>query len=471
MHASVLKRFVTDRWERDIIRELEEYIRIPAVSPIFDPNWEEHGYIDEAVRHVEAWCRRQPVEGMAVEVVRQEHRTPLLFVEIDGRKPGTTMLYGHLDKQPESTGWEPDLGPWKAVTRDGRLYGRGAADNGYAVYSSLTAIAALQAQGILHGRCVVLIETCEESGSYDLPSYMEHLEERIGTPRMVVCLDAECGNYDQLWATASIRGNLVGTLRIDVLEEGAHSGSASGIVPSSFRVLRELLDRVEDSATGETRLPELMVDVPPARLDQIRSAAGVLGESIAGRYPLATRRMRPVSADPSELLLNNSWRTTMSITGIDGIPNLVNAGNVLRPHTAARLSFRLPPTCDALKAADAVKTAFETDPPYGARVEFGVDSACSGWNAPAIADWLDQAIRDASIEHFGKEAMYIGMGGTIPLMGMLTERFPESRFLVTGVMGPGSNAHGPNEFLHLETGKKLTACVAQILARHAAIQG
>lgn len=470
MNNRDLTNFVNSKWDEEIIPELEEYIRIPAKSPDFDPDWEKHGYIDQAVKQAEAWCRKQPVDGMSVEVVKLEGRTPLLFVEIDGQKPGTVVLYGHLDKQPEFTGWEPDLGPWKPVIRDGKLYGRGGADDGYAVYGSLTAIAALQKQGIPHARCVLLIETCEESGSYDLPPYIDHLKDRIGTPDMVVCLDAECGNYEQLWTTTSLRGNLVGTLRVDVLTEGVHSGSASGIVPSSFRVLREVMARIEDPATGEIKVPEMTVDIPEERREQARKAAEVLGDGIAKKYPLAAEGMRTVSDDPLELLLNNSWRPTLSVTGVDGIPAFADAGNVLRPYTAVKLSFRLPPTCDARKAGEAVKKIVETDPPYGAKVEFKLDSPQGGWNAPPLADWLTDAMQKASQTHFGKDAVYMGMGGSIPFMGLLAEKFPESQFLVTGVLGPKSNAHGPNEFLHIEKGKKLTACVADVLAAHAVIR-
>lgn len=467
MNIDELKTFVNGKWDEEIVPELEEYIRIPAKSPTFDADWEEHGYIDEAIKQAEAWCRKQPVDGMSVEVVKLEGRTPLLFVEVEGQKPGTVVLYGHLDKQPEFSGWEPDLGPWKPVIRDGKLYGRGGADDGYAVFGSLTAIAALQKQGIPHSRCVLIIETCEESGSYDLPHYIDELSDRIGTPDLVVCLDAECGNYDQLWTTTSLRGNLVGTLRVDVLEEGVHSGSASGIVPSSFRVLREVMAQVEDPATGEMKLPELKAEIPEVRLEQARQAAGVLGDTIATKYPFARPDMKPVSEDPLELLLNNSWRSTLSVTGVDGMPAFSDAGNVLRPYTAVKLSFRLPPTCDAQKAGEAVKKAVETDPPYNAKVEFSIDSPQSGWNAPPIADWLGDAMQKASANHFGRDAVYMGMGGSIPFMGLLAEKFPESQFLVTGVLGPKSNAHGPNEFLHIDTGRKLTACVAEILAAHA----
>lgn len=466
MDAEKTRKFVDELWQESILDELVEYVRIPNKSPAFDPDWEKHGYMDEAIEQAERWCREQPVRGMKVEVVRLPGRTPLLFVEVDGAIDNTVVLYGHLDKQPEFTGWEPDLGPWKPVLRDDKLYGRGGADDGYAVFSSLAAIRALQEQGVPHARCILIIETCEESGSYDLPHYIDQLNERIGTPDLVVCLDAECGNYDQMWCTTSLRGNLVGSLHVDVLTEGVHSGTASGVVPSSFRVLRGLLERIEDAETGDIRLDELKVEVPPDRLAQEKAAAEALGDSFHEKFPWAGDGMRPVSDSPEELLFNNHWRPTLSVTGVEGVPDFGNAGNVLRPGTSIKMSFRLPPTCDAETAGAAVKRALESDPPYGARVRFDVESPMRGWNAPAFADWLDKSMQAASREFFDREAVYMGMGGSIPFMGLLAEKFPEAQFLVTGVLGPKSNAHGPNEFLHIPTARKLTGCVARVLADH-----
>ena len=456
----------TDRlWDETIVPTLCDYVRIPAKSPNFDPDWEAHGYVDAAAELLAEWCRQQPVEGMSVEIVRLKGRTPVIFIEVTGQNDDTVLLYGHLDKQPEFDGWSNGLAPWEPVIRDGKLYGRGGADDGYAVFGSLAAIQALQEQGVPHARCVILIEGCEESGSFDLPHYIDHLEDRIGTPSLVVCLDAECGNYEQLWCTTSLRGNLVGTLKAGVLTEGIHSGGGSGIVPSSFRVLRLLLDRLEDPATGDTRLPELQGDIPTARVAQAEAAATVLGDNVHLRFPWAGET-RPVSTDPVELLLNNTWRPTLSITGADGLPAIASAGNTLRPWTAVKLSFRLPPTLDPAKAATMVKETLENDPPLGAAVEFKVDSAMGGWNAPPVADWLADSMQQASQAFFGKPALYMGTGGSIPFMGMLGEKFPGVQFLVTGVLGPNSNAHGPNEFLHIEKGKRITACVARVLADH-----
>ena len=465
MDQEKTSHFVNDIWDTSIVPELCEYIKVPNKSPNFDPDWEQHGHMERAVGMLEAWCRRQPIKGMQIEIIRIDGRTPVLFIDVPGDSDDVVLLYGHYDKQPEFTGWQEDLDPWNPVIKNGKLYGRGGADDGYATFGSLTANRALQEQSIPHAHCVVLIEGCEESGSFDLPYYIDKLESRIGSPGLVVCLDAECGNYDQLWCTTSLRGNLTGTLRADVLTEGVHSGSASGVVPSSFRVLRNLLSRLEDESSGQITAESLYVDIPPQRSKQAQLAAAALGNSVYLKYPWVVDEPAP-AASTYELLLNNTWRPTLSVTGADGLPALVDAGNVQLPYTTLKLSFRLPPTCDADEAASAVKELLEADTPPLSIVEFDVESTMAGWNAPPIAAWLEDSMQNASTAFFGKPSMYMGTGGTIPFMGMLGEKFPDAQFLVTGLLGPKSNAHGPNEFLHIETGKRITCCVAQVLQDH-----
>ncbi|MGA2397477.1 MAG: M20/M25/M40 family metallo-hydrolase [Steroidobacteraceae bacterium] len=468
LNASEVSRFVNEVWDRSIVPELCEYVRIPNKSPLFDPDWERHGHMERAVELMADWCRRQPIAGLTLRISRLPGRTPLIFMEVPARgdtRGDTILLYGHLDKQPEFTGWEEGLGPWEPVLRDGRLYGRGGADDGYAIFSSLTAIAALQAQNIPHARCVVLIEACEESGSVDLPAHVEALAADIGTPALVVCLDAEAGDYERLWLTTSLRGNIVGTLEIDVLTEGVHSGAGSGIAASCFDVLRVLLSRLSDANSGELRLAELCADTPPDRRREIEATARLLGRSVAARMPFAPG-VHAMSEDPAVLLENSTWKSTLTVTGLDGLPSVSNAGNVLAPRLKVKLSFRLPPTASAAAAAEAVRRTLMTDPPYGARVAFS-SGENRGWNAPRIEPWLERAVAEASRRYFGQEAMAMGVGGTIPFMAMLGERFPSTQFLVTGVLGPHSNAHGPNEFLHIEYAKRLTGAVADIIARHA----
>ena len=469
MDTAKVDRYVAEKWDDEIVPQLVEYIRIPNKSPMFDKDWVANGYMEQAVQLMERWAKAQSVPGMQVEVFRLEGRTPLIFIEIPATGPDTgtdtVLLYGHLDKQPEMTGWDDDLGPWIPVIKGDKLYGRGGADDGYAIFGSLAAIQALQQQGVPHARCVVLIEACEESGSYDLPAYVDHLADRIGKPSLVVCLDSGCGNYEQLWCTTSLRGLAGGNFTVRVLEEGVHSGDASGIVPSSFRLLRQLLSRLEDEQTGRI-LPEgLQVDIPADRLAQAQEAARVLDTAVFDKFPFLPG-MTPMADDLAQLVLNRTWRPALSVTGVDGMPPLSSAGNVLRPYTSVKLSLRLPPTLEGKQAGQLLKELLEQDPPNGAQVSLELEKASTGWNAPTMSPWLEKAIDASSREFFGKPAMYMGEGGTIPFMGMLGEKFPGAQFMITGVLGPHSNAHGPNEFLHIPMGKKVTACVARVIAEH-----
>jgi acetylornithine deacetylase/succinyl-diaminopimelate desuccinylase-like protein len=466
MDLEQLSAAVNKTWDDSIVERLTAYVRIPNKSPMFDPQWEANGHMEKAVQLMAEWCRAQPLPGARTDIRRLPGKTPLLLVDVPGELPGSVLLYGHLDKQPEFTGWLPGLGPWEPVIRDGKLYGRGAADDGYAVFSSLTAIAALKAQRVRLPRCVVLIEACEESGSSDLPAHLAALGDAMGDPSLVVCLDAECGNYSQVWCTTSLRGNLVGTLRVRVLTEGVHSGMATGIAPAPFRILQQLLARLENPVTGDLLLDELHATLPADRRAQASAAAQVLGKSVAGKLPWAPG-VQPVSNDPAELIINSSWRGSLAVTGAEGLPELGSAGNVLLPELALKLSMRLPPTCDAARALQAVREALLRDPPYGAQVTLADESATGGWNAPAFAPWLEESISRASRAVYRQDAVHIGCGGTIPFMGMLGARFPKTQFFITGVLGPHSNAHGPNEFLHIDYAKKLTACVSLVLADHA----
>jgi acetylornithine deacetylase/succinyl-diaminopimelate desuccinylase-like protein len=456
----------TELFEASIVPALIDYIEIPNKSPDFDPDWREHGHMQAAMELLVAWCREHALAGMQLDVVELPGRTPLLFIDVPGQVDDTILLYGHMDKQPEMTGWNEGLGPWKPVLDGERLYGRGGADDGYSTFASLTAIKLLQEQGIAHARCVIVIEGCEESGSPDLPHYIEHLKERIGTPSLVVCLDSGAGNYEQLWCTTSLRGMIAGNLHVEVIREGVHSGEASGVVPSTFRIARALLSRLENETDGKIVPQWLYCDIPAERVEQAKGVAGVLGDEVWDHYPWQPGA-RPVTDDPVEMILNRAWRPQLEITGAGGLPPLGDAGNVLRPITSLRVSLRLPPGVDAARAKERVTELLTRDPPYGAVVRFEAGDGNDGWNAPALAPWLEEALMASSQTYFGKPAMFMGEGGTIPFMAMLGESFPEAQFLITGVLGPGSNAHGPNEFLHVPTARRLSCCVAETIRRHA----
>lgn len=463
------------QWDADIVGRLTDYIAVPAKSPGFDAAWAEHGFIDTVVRQAADWVIAQKVPGLKLEVIRMEGRTPVIFFEIDATKSGSTqtvLMYGHLDKQPEFSGWRNDLGPWTPKYEEGRLYGRGGADDGYAVYAAIAAVQALKSQNVPHPRVVGLIETSEESGSPDLLPYIDALRPRLGDVGLVVCLDSGAGNYDQLWLTTSLRGMASGTLKVEVLTEGIHSGDASGLVPSSFRIMRQVLDRLEDSSTGRMLPASFHCDIPAERIEQARTTATILGDQLFKSYPWMhydcggrEQSVLPVTGDATEALLNRTWRPTLSVIGVDGFPALKDSGNVLRPFTAFKLSLRLPPLVDAARAVQEMKALLEDNAPYQARVTFQTDGGATGWNAPETAPWFAKALDSASQAHFGAPCGYIGQGGTIPLMSMLSEGFPTAQMMVCGVLGPKSNAHGPNEFLHVPYAKKLTAAVAEVIAQ------
>jgi acetylornithine deacetylase/succinyl-diaminopimelate desuccinylase-like protein len=479
---AALGAYAERAWDEEIVPALTDYIAIPAKSPMFDADWARHGFIERVIRDAATWVESKQVAGLKLEVIRLEGRTPLIFFDVPATKAGgnakdadTICLYGHLDKQPEFNGWRNDLGPWTPKYEDGKLYGRGGADDGYAVYAAITAIQSLDKQGIPRPRCVGIIESCEESGSSDLPAYLDLLKTRLGNVSLVVCMDSGAGNYDQLWLTTSLRGMVSGVLKVEILSEGVHSGDASGLVPSSFRVLRQVLDRLEDSKTGRLLPESFHCEIPAERIEQTRATAAILKEEVWKRYPWACGAdgglTLPTTTDPVEGLLNRTWRPTLSVTGVDGFPDLQNAGNVLRPYTAFKLSLRLPPLVDGNEASLRLKTLLEDNAPYNAKVTFQPDGragalGATGWNTPTLSPWLDQALNAASQAHFGAPLGYIGQGGTIPLMSMLQKGFPKAQMMVCGVLGPKSNAHGPNEFLHVPYGKRLTAAVAQVMAAH-----
>jgi acetylornithine deacetylase/succinyl-diaminopimelate desuccinylase-like protein len=464
------RHFVEQIWDQSILPTLDDYIRIPSKSPAFDREWQSHGHMERALSLLTDWCGAQAIPELELSVERLPGRTPLIYLDLPGEGDDCVLLYGHYDKQPEFTGWREGLGPWTPVRDGDRLYGRGGADDGYSTFAAVTALRALEEQRVRHARCIVLIEGCEESGSYDLPLYLDALGARLGTPSLVVCLDSGCGNYDQLWGTTSLRGIVAGNLYVEMLREGVHSGAASGVVASSFRVLRMLLSRIEDERTGAIRPEDFQVQIPPERLVEAEQLAAIIGDKLPHLFPLLPG-VRPVSDDPTELILNRTWRPALSVTGAEGLPPLESAGNVLRPLTAVKLSLRIPPTCDAVRATARLKEILEADPPYGAHVRFEPEHESPGWNAPASQPWLRASIDRASRAFFGREAAYTGEGGSIPFMAMLGERFPQAQFVVTGVLGPHSNAHGPNEFLHIPTGRRVTQVIAQVLADHAARLG
>ena len=462
MNNDKLQSFINKFWDNSIVPTLVDYIKIPNKSPSFDPNWKKNKHMDQVLKMASLWAEEHMPSDAKIIIKESDGRTPVLFVDIPGEVTGNILMYGHLDKQPEMDGWDDGMGPWKPVFKDEKLYGRGGADDGYALFASLCAVRSLKEQGVALPRILILIEFCEESGSPDLPHYMNLCSDIILEPDLVICLDSGAGDYRRFWTTTSLRGLIGLKLRVNVLTEGVHSGGASGHVPSSFRVARYLLSRLENENTGEILLDELKTDIPDYRIEETKKLVSILGNEVVEEFPWFDK-MKPSTDNNVDGVLRRSWMPALSIVGANGLPPSENAGNVLRPYTELQLSMRIPPLVDPKKAVNAIRDALLSDPPYNASISVDFEEAASGWNAPKTSDWLLDSINSASLNFYGEPACSLSEGGTIPFMAMLGEQFPSAQFVITGVLGPGSNAHGPNEFLHIPYAKKLTACIASIL--------
>lgn len=466
-----MHRSVRQAWDSEILPSLIDFVAIPALSPLFDADWATSGHLDAAAEHLRSWLVGRGIPGATVEIAKLPGLTPVVLMEVPATEgvpedAGTVVLYGHLDKQPPFGAWSDGLGPWTPVVKDNRLFGRGAVDDGYSGYAATAAIEAVLAAGGRHARCVLILETSEESGSPDLPTYLTHLRDRLGDVALVVCLDSGGWDYDRLWLSTSLRGLVSADVTVRVLPSGLHSGMASGVVPSSFRVFRTLLDRLEESATGRVLLPEMHVEIPADRLAEAKAAITAAPGMASSAYE-PIDGMRLASEDEVELLLNNAWRPTLSVIGAAGLPDPSIAGNVLRPFTTFKLSFRLPPTADSDAALEALRTALTTDVPYDAHVEIGHTESARGWNAPATAPWLKSTLDKLSVEVFGNQWGTVGIGGSIPFMAMLADTYPEAQFVVTGAAGRDSNTHVPDEWLNLDQAARVSQSVAYILDAHA----
>ncbi len=441
-------------WEESVLPTLSEYTRIQCLSPAFDAEWSERGALLQAAELLRDWALAQDV-GLSAEIVQLPGRTPVLWLD-NGGSGDPILVYGHIDKQPPLGEWRTGLAPFEPVRDGDHLYGRGTADDGYSVFAAVTG---LMAAGGGRGRVVIMIEASEESGSPDLAAYVEHLSGRIGQPSLVICLDSSALSWDRLWLTSSLRGNVVISVRVDVLTEGVHSGGAGGVVPSSFRILRQILSRIEDAETGEILLPELKgAGIPAAHRTNV--------EEVAEEFPSfafpAVDGLHLLGQSSAERLIAKTWEPALEVIGMDGIPAVRDGGNVLRPYTTAKFSLRLPPDVDAQAAAAAVVAVCTTD--EGAHITIDIEHPANGWASPPLSDAVEATVGRASNVCFGRSHGHVGEGGTIPFLADLQKGFPTTGIVATGVLGPHSNAHGPNEFLHIPMAKAVTYAVAELLS-------
>lgn len=459
-------RIVREEWD-SALPSLQEFVRIPNLTPRMDKEWETNGLLDKAANHVAEWFRAQDIHGCKVEVLKDPGFSPFVFTEIaatpnSAKATSTFLMYGHIDKQPHGVGWAPDIEPTSGLVRDGMLYGRGAVDDGYHSYACGIAIKALQRQGIAHSRIVILSECSEESGSVHLGHYVEQLAPRIGCPSAVFCCDAGGDDYETLWATTALRGTLRANVNVSLLKSGQHSGVFGGAFPDAFRVMRLLLARLEDPNTGKILLPELHTKIPVERQSEMTALAEKYGY-LPGVSTELLDGVHPQTEDAYQMRVDTSWAPCMTVVGVDGLPSIDKASPVLHPFVKLAVVIRIPPLVSADVAVSAVKEALERDPPYGAKVE-AVVTGYSGWNAPEMkANLKDACERSCQTYFCGNPVAKQCAGGGIPLVNMLNEMFPEAALLVTGALGPGGNMHGPNEALNLEHVQKFTACLAMIM--------
>ncbi|MCD8339027.1 MAG: M20/M25/M40 family metallo-hydrolase [Burkholderiales bacterium] len=455
-------------WDQSTLPGLEEFVKLPALSTDFDKNWEKNGILLEAIKQADVWAQKLGIKGLKTEIVQDKGFTPCLLVDIAATEgvegPGTVFMYGHLDKQPPNQGWDADKSPWKPVIQNGKLYGRGAVDDGYSFYTQLSAIKALQNLNIAHPRCVGLFESAEESSSPHYEEYLDEVKAKLGDVRLIIALDSSCGDYERLWITKSLRGMIGGSLEVKVLEYGVHSGEASGVVPSSFMIIRQLLDRIEDSSTGEIKGGAFNTTIFEGIRKDCQEMAEVLGESFISNFPWAGDT-QPLQKTLLENVIARNWKPEMTVTGTDGLPSVEDAGNVLRPFTRIKIGMRLPPDKDAEKAALAFKKIMEENPPFGAQVTYTTTVASNGWTAGKTSHWLKYAFEEASMKYWGKPPCGLGMGASIPLLNVFSKLWPNAQFMAAGALGPHSNAHGPNEFLDIDYAQKLTASVALVIRR------
>ena len=436
LDCEIALRSVSRNFDDSVIPTLENYIRIPNLSPAFNGGLSDEPETGAVIELLTSWVSKQEVRGLTWTIRRISGRTPIIYIEILASadypdKEDTVLLYGHLDKQPPFEGWGDGLGPYIPVIRDGRLYGRGGADDGYAIFGAIEAVKALQEQQVDHAKYIILIEACEESGSPDLPAHLAQLidDNLLKNVSLIVCLDSGCGSYDSFWMTTSLRGLLLTKMTVSTLSEGVHSGNGGGICADSFRIVRQLLSSIEDEATGQM-ISDFQVEIPENRLKQNAHTCNVLGDDVWRGFPLVNNCPMNNSCGNCELALNRGWRANLTVTGIDGVPSCFDGGNVLRPSTTVKLSIRLPPTYDDKIAFEKLNFHMRrVDIPH-ARIEFSKPMTAKGWNAPNFEPWLENACHSASVQLFGKGPCYIFEGGSIPFLGMLNDLFPAAQLYV-----------------------------------------
>lgn len=483
-------------WKSSIKSDFEQFVRIESITPqyVMGSTAEKLKGICEALNLAMDWVNKQSdlnatltagipqgspcAANQAHETVETDaaHLTPILLIQIPGTAPegsGSVLMYGHWDKQAiaDVKAWnEPKgsmkTGPFQPNIANGRLYGRGTADDGYALFFSIAAIQALRANGIPYPTVNFILDFDEEGGSVNLERYLEKFSFKIGTPDLCITLDSGAGDYNRIWNTTTERGIVTGTLTVKVLTDSVHSGDGSGIIPNPQRIMRHLLSRLEDPVTGKILPSEFQVEVPATYLADVFSQATNIVPSTIKGFPWFGYATTAAS-NPVELILNRIWRAGLAVTGVDGLPSTAAANNVVVGSVSYQLSLRLPPPLRIDEVQRQLKDLFEKDPPYGATVTYDYEGApaANGWMSPPQPRWLSEAIDQASQVLFQQPSAPLGDGGTQPVLAILKEKFKETLFFASGVAGPGNNEHAANENLNIKYAEQLSACEAYVLSQ------
>ena len=465
LNADKTREIIDAHWDNWYVKGLCEFIEVPNLTPMVDPNYLTNGLNEKAMALVDDYINKLEIKGISKKIFQPDGMTPLIVYAVDKAEGGSDaqiMFYGHLDKQPWMDGWDEGLGPTKPVIRGEYLYGRGGGDDGYSPFSTMLAIKNAQLQGIKHSRIVLVLETEEESGSPNLINLLNIAKDFIGNPDYLFCLDSGAFDYNQLWLTSSLRGITLMDVTVKAGKGGYHSGEVGGIVPETFRVMRHLLNRLDDPKTG-LPMEELNTELPAYARPEAERMVALSGEAMCKKYKMEEGVKYCSQDNLVEMYLNNTWRANLSVTGAGGLPDYNRAGNVVRPQTTLRLSYRLPPNMDCHKAAAIVKQKLTTDVPHDCIVEIKGDHNGNGWCMKDPEPWFHDVINNASKNFYDREYGSYGMGGSIPFLSQLGGLYPNTFIVALGLLGPQSNAHAPNESVNLTYAKKLTMCMSHIL--------
>lgn len=460
-----LKQFVESEFTNNALPSFKTFLTIENCTPAYDPDWDKNGLLKSAASHLKAYALKSSgVQGLNAILSSDEGKTPFLLVTVDSTSGDgkSILLYGHFDKQPPNSGWSQGLGPYLPVEKDGYLYGRGSADDGYAFYAMLTIIKALQNFNIPHPKFVIILEGSEESGSIDLPIYIEEYQQFIGQPDLILALDSGIIDYNRIWLTSSLRGVVSCDLTVKTLTKGVHSGKGSGIAPESFMIIRKLLSKLEDY-NDQSRMKDFEVEIPDSEKTKISKAVEVMGDDWCSKIPILPG-MKLLGDTPTDRLINWTWKPALTVAGARGIPNVKDAGNVLRPYTTLYLSIRTPPTFDGILNGKKILEDITNQTPFNSTVLIENYEAFNGSLIKEPSDNLKSQIDNLAKNYISGGMAQIPVGISIPFTTIFSQYFPKSQILVTGCAGVDSNAHGPNERLNLSYTKNFICSFVHIFS-------